>query len=200
MTEKQKRFVLGCALLLFVWFGLRFIVGRIHNAQVREEQARRALQHQQQRPKAAPTPPDPRIVASKQFDPLIGSWQNTQPVPGWGACTMKFELRRKPDQPGAFLGYPTLACIPAQPRSAIIHGVVLRSPLAAILTGTPQDGSLVFTLDKTVTTEINGCIFTAFSITPFGKDQIAMQWQEGQCAEGQQPPQVTQMLVYRRGW
>jgi hypothetical protein len=198
MTEKQRKFAIGCAVLLFVWFGLKFIVGRIHQAQLGEERARRALQ--QRKPQAAPAPPDPRLALARQFDPQIGLWSGTQPLPGWGACMMRFELRKKPNEVASYFGYPTLSCIPTPPRSAVIHGTVLRSPLAAILSGAPQNGSLVFTLDKTVTTETNGCSFTAFSVTPFGQDKVAAQWQEGQCADGQQPPQVTQMLLNRMRW
>jgi len=198
MTEKQRKFVLGCVVLLGVWWGLRFITGHIHNAQVQEERARRALQ--QQKPHPAPAPPDPRAALARQFDPLQGVWQGVQPLPDWGACTMKFELRRKPGEPGEYFGYPTYACIATPPRSAVIHGIVLRTPLAAILSGAPKDGALVFNLDKTVTTETNGCTFTAFSVTPFGVNQLAAQWQEGQCAEGQHPQELKQMLLNRMRW
>ena len=59
------------------------------------------------------------------------------------------------------------------------------NPAAAILTGTPENGSLHFRVDKTVGADVDGCAATSFTAMPFGTNKIAVQWQDGSCQGGQ---------------
>ena len=44
---------------------------------------------------------------------------------------------------------------------------------------------LQFTVDKVVGKTLAGCEITGLLVTPFGRDMIAVQWQEGSCQGGQ---------------
>jgi hypothetical protein len=58
-------------------------------------------------------------------------------------------------------------------------------PEAAILTGTMrQDGAIQFHVDKAVGSDSNGCAPTSFTLTPFGSNQLAAEWQEKTCGGG----------------
>jgi hypothetical protein len=57
-------------------------------------------------------------------------------------------------------------------------------PDAAILTGTMQDGAIHFKTDKNIGTDINGCSVSAFTLTPFGSNRLAAEWQAGSCEGG----------------
>ena len=59
------------------------------------------------------------------------------------------------------------------------------SPISAVLSGTAKDGTLTFTVEKTIQKSANGCALTGFTLTPFGTDQLAAEWQEGTCDGGQ---------------
>ncbi len=57
-------------------------------------------------------------------------------------------------------------------------------PEAAILTGTMQDGAIHFHPDKNIGTDINGCSVSSFTLTPFGANRLATEWQAGSCQGG----------------
>jgi hypothetical protein len=136
----------------------------------------------------APAVADPSIA----FAGLLGTWQGGGPLPGHGMCSLKFELRKKTDGPGQFSGYPLLICMPLIPGSITHSGgnpqdalLAQYSPLSAVLTGTPVNGSLQFTVDKVIGKGASGCALSSFTLTPFGADQLAAEWQEGTCQGGQ---------------
>jgi hypothetical protein len=58
------------------------------------------------------------------------------------------------------------------------------SPAAAVLSGTMENGSIRFHVDKTVSTNSNGCAATSFNLVPFGSNQLAAEWQEEGCQGG----------------
>jgi hypothetical protein len=67
-------------------------------------------------PAAPPKPQDdkkplPPSAAASSFDNLLGIWQGTAPLP-IGMCGLKFELRKKTDDPGHFSGFPVLSWVP----------------------------------------------------------------------------------------
>lgn len=145
---------------------------------------------------ATTVPPQPLAL-----DNLVGAWQGVSPQSGSSFCTMKFELRRKSDAPDKYAGFPELLCMPA---SAIAGGIFRggrspamgqMSPASAILTGTAANGSITFTVDKTIGTSAEGCSLTSFTVTPFRADQIAAEWNEGNCEK----PQHGQMMLRRIG-
>jgi hypothetical protein len=58
------------------------------------------------------------------------------------------------------------------------------SPAGAVLSGAMENGSIRFHVDKTVGTNSNGCAATSLTLTPFGTNQLAAEWQEGGCEGG----------------
>jgi hypothetical protein len=58
------------------------------------------------------------------------------------------------------------------------------NPADAILSGAMENGSIRFHVDKTIGTNSNGCAATSFTVTPFGSNQLAAEWQEGGCQGG----------------
>lgn len=109
---------------------------------------------------------------------------------GKGICDLRFELREKSDEPGHFTGDSALTCRAyaplvsrdrRTPAAATLNRV---DPEAAILSGTVEKGSFQFKTDKVVGTDSNGCAPTSFSLTPFGANLLAAEWQEGACAGG----------------
>ena len=132
---------------------------------------------------AAPTP--------LPFDTLLGIWQGGAALGDLGLCSVKVELRRKDNAPDTLAGFPIVACMPFAPTvpnlrspAAAQKALAARmSPVSGVLTGTNVNGTLTFTVDKTVGASSDGCSITAFTVTPFGTDQIAADWTEGNCAK-----------------
>ena len=145
-------------------------------------------------PGAAPNaalPPQPL-----PFDNLLGTWQGLATFSGSTFCGMKLELRRKPDAPDKYAGFPELACTPLG--GMIRNGkpaALQMNPMSAVFTGTPSDGGILFTLDKALGTSAEGCSLSTLSVTPFGTDEIAAEWSEGNCDH----PQHGQMMMKRSG-
>jgi len=135
------------------------------------------------------------------FDSLVGAWQGFVPPSGSSFCTMKFELRRKTGAPDKYAGFPELLCMPTSAmagggfRPGRIPSMPQMNPVSAILTGTAASGSIAFTVDKTIGASSDGCSLSAFNVTPFGADQIDVDWQTGNCDK----PQRGQMMLRRTG-
>jgi hypothetical protein len=129
------------------------------------------------------TPPSP-------FARFQGIWRGRAALDGRGICDLKFELREKPDEPGNFSGYSTMACsavgalMPGKQVSVKEQTLNVMDPEAAIFTGKPENGSLQFHVDNTVGADSNGCAPTAFTLTPFGGNQLAAEWREATCRGG----------------
>lgn len=193
MTTKQRSFWLAAlTLAAIVYFGPRFLASR---------QAATAPPTEVKRPKVeTPAPPAP-APGVEAFNNLLGIWQGTAPLPA-GMCGLKFELRKKTDDPNRFSGFPVLACVPVmatlpgQMGPTAQQGILSRlSPLSATLTGAVVNGSIQFTVDRVIGKTVNGCAISAFTVTPFGEDQLVAEWQEGSCQE--QPS--GQILLRRTG-
>ena len=60
------------------------------------------------------------------------------------------------------------------------NGANALTPANAILSGTFKDNSLVFNVDKSIA---GTCPITAATVTPFGTQQLAIQWKDG-CGDG----------------
>jgi len=129
------------------------------------------------------TPPSP-------FARFQGIWRGRAALDGRGICDLKFELREKPDEPGNFSGYSTMTCsavgalMPGKQVSVKEQTLNVMDPEAAIFNGKPENGSLQFRVDKTVGADSNGCAPTAFTLTPFGGNQLAAEWREATCRGG----------------
>jgi hypothetical protein len=129
------------------------------------------------------TPPSP-------FARFQGIWRGRAALDSRGICDLRFELREKPDEPGNFSGYSTMTCsavgalMPGKQVSVKEQTLNVMDPEAAIFTGKPENGSLQFHVDKTVGADSNGCAPTAFTLTPFGGNQLAAEWREATCRGG----------------
>jgi hypothetical protein len=143
---------------------------------------------------AAPTPsgqPDttPSTTPVAPFDKLTGIWTGNGTVAGGGFCAMRFELRDNDDAPGTFAGFTSLNCLPIAPKEGRINVPLMMlskiSPASAILTGNVTDGTLRLHVTKAIGKDANGCAMTALTATPFGANQLAVEWQSGACPSGQ---------------
>jgi hypothetical protein len=183
MTTKQRNFWLAAlALAAIIYFGPRFLASR-RVAPAPEPETRRP---KVEAPAPTPPPPAPGVEA---FNGLLGIWTGTAPLPA-GMCGLKFELRKKADDPNRFSGFPVLVCtpvmatLPGQMGPTAQQGLLARlSPLSATLTGSVVNGSLHFSVDRVIGKTVDGCAISAFTVTPFGEDQLVAEWQEGSCPE-----------------
>ena len=190
MTTKQRNFWLAAlALAAIVYVGPSFFSSR---------RIATAPQPEAKKPKVeAPATPPTSAPDAAMFNNLLGTWQGTAPLFA-GMCSMKFELRRKADDPSRFAGFPVLLCVPMLPvpRSLGTNPLLAQmSPLSAVLSGTAGNSAIQFTVDRVIGKSVSGCAFTSFAVTPFGADQMSAEWQEGSCQE--QPS--GQILLRRTG-
>ncbi len=191
MNPKQKKFlwIAGIALAV-VYFAPAFINSARQAAYIRQmEAARMAKAQTVQKSSPLPaslTPAPPGAPAS--LDNLLGVWQGAAPLPGRGMCNLKLELRRSLEL-GTFSGFPVLLCMPATQlvfRPTNPNALMAQmNPETAILTGTAKDGAMDFHVDRIISKGGSDCELTAFTVTPFGSDQIAAQWKEATCSGGQ---------------
>jgi len=204
ITKQQRNFFLLCAAVAVVYYVAHTIETYALQAAYYREQAARAAQQRDkalaqakaQKEAAARASTAAKAVASgtaivtrppavvlTSLANLSGTWKGQGALSGRGVCTLKLELREG-KAPGGYSGYSTLSCVPppargrAKPASRI-------NLAAAVLTGQPENGSIRFHVDKTIEADANGCAATSFTATPFGTNQIAVQWQEGSCQGGQ---------------
>ena len=140
----------------------------------------------------------PRIVVTDLTN-LEGTWFGQRLLNASGMCTLRLELRPLPEPPGSYKGYSRLNCMPPAGLSSLRGGRVLPkqqrenlNPVAMVLTGAPEDGALHFTLDKTVVAPNDDCETTEFVVTPFGTNQVALEWHEGKC-------RGTQLILAKNG-
>jgi hypothetical protein len=196
MNLNQKKFlwIAGIALAIF-YFAPTFINSYRRAAYIRQMEAAR-LAKAQAAQKSSPLPASTVPVIPTQFESLIGVWQGAGPQ-GQVGCNLRLELRRSFTDPGHFTGFPVLACTPivspferhspAQVQSTITAAF---TPMTAVLTGTPQNGTIQFTVDRVIGKTPNGCAMTSFTLTPYGNDLIAAEWNDGLCSSGDQHGQL----------
>jgi hypothetical protein len=135
------------------------------------------------------TPAPPVIPNASRF---LGVWTGSQLLPSQDTCKERLEVRMSEDKPGFFSGSETRACTPAlfalpgrvsqQKMSGVIRQM---EPVSAELTGSMENGAITFHVDKVIGIPWDGCTLTGYSISSFGSQQIAAQWQEGTCPGGQ---------------
>jgi len=146
-----------------------------------------AQQAGQSSPSAAPAPPV-SINASR----FLGVWTGSQLLPSQDTCKERLEVRMSEDKPGFFTGSETRACSPAlfalpgRVAQQKMPGIIRQmEPVSAELTGSMEGGAITFHVDKVIGIPWDGCTLTGYSISSFGQQQIAAQWQEGTCPPGQ---------------
>jgi hypothetical protein len=119
---------------------------------------------------------------------ISGIWQGRTAITGRGICTLRIELHE--NEPAHFSGFSSLACANFAPlmakgdRNPAAATLNKMSPAAAVLSGAMENGSIRFHVDKTVSANSNGCAATSFTVTPFGSNQLAAEWQEEGCEGG----------------
>jgi hypothetical protein len=118
---------------------------------------------------------------------LVGTFQGQQMQAGHRVCNLVLEMRE--GAPGVLGGYAKLTCYPlAIPgQSGYPQQNVARylSPSAAVLSGHVENGVVAFHIDKTIGATPEGCVLSAFTVSSFGNDQVAAQWEIGACGKGQ---------------
>jgi type IV secretory pathway VirB10-like protein len=210
MTPKQRNFFIICGAVLVAWYVHGWIGDMERQAQIRHQQAIRAQQRQQAQAKPKPAapaakkpplpagaapPPAPHAAAAATPKPpapyakLAGIWRGQAAIEGRGICGLRFELT--PKTPDTFSGFSSFTCANIAPlmaaknrrnqKEALLNRM---DPDSAILTGTMQDGAIHFHADKNISTDINGCAVSSFTLTPFGSNRLAAEWQAGECQGG----------------
>lgn len=207
MTNKQRKALWICLAIVVASYAVRSIILSAMQMQYYQQQAIRAAQQRaaaKARPAPSPrasstpaahgtpnTPAGGSAPAGASASPanLSGNWRGKTAIAGRGICALRFELSEK--ELGHFAGYSSLACanfaplMSPQDRGNIAAAVLNKlNPAEAILSGAMENGSIRFHVDKTIGTNSNGCAATSFTVTPFGSNQLAAEWQEGGCQGG----------------
>lgn len=141
-------------------------------------------------PVAAPSGSTPAQVPSVSPSRLVGVWLGEQAETNLELCRLQLEIRDRGQS--EVNGYVKMLCYPTgqyyqthpkvNPTEAFMKAM---TPLAAILSGTVKDGAVSFHVDKTIGTGLDGCALTSFTVTPFGTDEVAAEWQKTNCPGGQ---------------
>jgi hypothetical protein len=137
-------------------------------------------------PASAPAPGAPPVSPSR----LVGVWVGQQGETNMELCRVQLEISDKGQaQVNGYVKmicYPTGAYYQAHPKINIQETFMkAMTPMAAILSGTIKDGAIAFHVDKTIGTGLDGCALTSFTVTPFGTDEVAAEWQKTNCPGGQ---------------
>jgi hypothetical protein len=155
----------------------------------RPENARIAVPASVQAQPTAVSTPTPASV-NPAANSIVGIWQGQQVQANHEVCQLALEVRES--TVGLLTGFAKLTCWPLVPNVAgqrrgnqVTNVVRSLSPAPAVLTGRMQNGTAVFDVEKTFGATVEGCALTGFSVTPFGTDQIAAEWQNGDCGKGQ---------------
>jgi hypothetical protein len=203
LTAKQRKALLICLAIIVASYILKWIYDaaqqaawlqqqqNIRAAQARANAARNVQKKDNANAKPGKAKLPPRIVVTDLTN-LEGTWFGQRLLNANGMCTLRLELRPVPETPGNYKGYSRLNCLPPAGLTSLRGGRVLPkqqrdnlNPVAMVLTGAPEDGALHFTLDKTVVAPNDDCETTEFVVTPFGTNQVALEWREGKCRGAQ---------------
>jgi hypothetical protein len=201
LTDKQKKYLwIAAGVLAAVHFApgilMRARSAFAHPAVLaKPSPVRPALQQ------VPPAPPAPEIAAAARYG---GVWMGDTITQEMNRCSLKLEIRLSDDKPAKLKGYASKSCVPLQGlqrRGPITNGILQNmidesAPASVIMTGTPEETGISFTVDQAIGTEINGCSLNTLSITDFGQGQVAAQWQETK-QEGPCPP--GKMMLRKRG-
>jgi hypothetical protein len=136
--------------------------------------------------------PSPALALGTSASRFTGVWTGSQLLPSQDTCKERLEIRMSDDKPGFFAGSETRVCAPAlfalpgRASQQKMPGIIRQmEPVSAELTGSMVDGAIKFHVDQVIGIPVDGCTLTGYSISAFGSQQIAAQWQEGSCPGGQ---------------
>jgi hypothetical protein len=199
LNAKQRKALTICVGVSVASFAVKWIYTEAQQAALLQKQAvTRAAQQKANnnapgrdstKPPARPAPPRrPPLTVVTSLGNLEGMWMGQRLLNASGMCTLRLEMRPVPEVPQDYKGYARLNCLPPAGLVSLRGGRVLPkqqrdnlNPVAMVLTGVPEDGALHFTLDKTVVAPNDDCETTEFVVTPFGTNQVALEWREGKC-------------------
>jgi len=122
---------------------------------------------------------------------LVGYWTGKSMIANRGACDIKLEVRPTPEN--QFSGFVTVGCMSFMQPKKIAPGVLSQlgkeTPVSAVLSGgwDATAGSLKLLATKNIGFDQSGkgCAMTSLTVTPFGKGQVAAEWQDPACSGGQ---------------
>jgi len=122
---------------------------------------------------------------------LVGYWTGKSMIANRGACDIKLEVRPTPEN--QFSGFVTVGCLSFMQPKKIAPGVLSQlgkeTPVSAVLSGgwDATAGSLKLLATKNIGFDQSGkgCAMTSLTVTPFGKGQVAAEWQDPACSGGQ---------------
>jgi len=120
------------------------------------------------------------------FHRLAGHWIGRSTLPDRGFCTMEFELHVTPDN--GFSGNSSMACQPlfGVTKSAdAMNNLIHVNRLSAIMAGEADAESIKLHGVQTIDETHIGCVMGGFRVTPFGDNQLAIQWDDSPCKGGQ---------------
>jgi hypothetical protein len=176
MTKKQKTILLICAVIFIGSYIARSIILRAMGIAY----ARQYTKQLKEKPKPETKAADAKTEAAVAN--LAGVWQGAGPLKDRGTCNLRVELKQ--NEPGHYTGDSRFSCIKfgvPQAPNPMANPVTID---AQIMTGTVEKGGIHFRTDKAIGADVNGCTVTNLTITPFGANAIAAEWQEGTCAGG----------------
>jgi hypothetical protein len=192
LTDKQKKWAwIVAAVLLAVHFGPRYL-GMIlpaHDHAAAKPSPLRPTPVAPPAPALLPqaAPPSPEAAAEGKYP---GIWAGNALMPDQNRCSIKLEIRLSDDLPRKLKGYESESCLPVQPlaggrlnKGSVADIIRETAPVSAVMTGTPWQGGLTFSIDQTIGST-GPCPLTGFSITDFGQGQVIAQLQEGVCGPG----------------
>lgn len=184
LTEKQKKALwIVAAILVLIHFAPRIMSiiqpAGSHAAPAKPSPVR--LAPVVPIPVAQPAATPEAAAEAKYADSV---WMGNALTPDQIRCSIKLEIRRD-DLSKKLKGYESESCLPLQPlaggklaKGSVADIIRETAPVSAVLTGTPSEGGLSFTVDQTVGSN-NEADLTAFSIVDFGQGQVIAKYQKG---------------------
>lgn len=193
--EAQKKFYIfaGAVALAILWL----LFGGTARTAVRSMTMRRPSPFAARAAVPVPVASVPAVATAPRFDaaalqpsdPYTGHWKGGAMIAKQGLCTLSLEIKQ---EDGKFLGYPEMTCLAtplltgrlADKKEAYNPGLMFAkaNPAAAILSGSPVDGSLQFHVDKILNTNESGCVMSSFTATNFDS-KMSVQWKDS-CGGG----------------
>lgn len=191
-NRNRKKLWLVGAILVLLYFAPSALQSFRQAALLRERQraAEAAAQAWRNAPAAVPADaPSAAVIA--EIGSLIGVWGGQQAQTNHEICQLALEVRNQAAV--QVTGYAKLVCYPlpsyypgqpkVDPGTAFLKAFTpIEAVLTAALSGT---GAIPFHIDKAIGASVDGCALTSFTVTPFGNDQLAAEWQKGTCPGGQ---------------
>jgi hypothetical protein len=182
LTDKQKKIaVIVVAVLLAIHFAPGFISNLRHAFAGPPPAVVQKPSPVILAPPPSP-PPSPVAIAAGKYG---GIWGGSELMPDQNRCNLRLEIRLSDGTPRKLKGYESKSCIPVQPfaggkgiRGQNIGDLMRETaPVSAVMTGTPVEGGINFTVDSLIGAPYDGCSLIGMTLIDFGQAQVQAQWQ-----------------------